>query len=184
MLIVDFDAGLSLAVGLCNTYDTLLEDPELLKTPQDLSTLLREQRFPARRVPTRGDVRTAKKLRSDVHKAFAARTPRSQLTALNALFEYGSPIPKVIAADDGYAMAFEVADDAALVDRIATAIALSLADVAAHYGPERLKVCAALSCHNAFVDLSKNQVGHYCSRLCANRENAAAYRARERRRSR
>ena len=47
-------------------------------------------------------------------------------------------------------------------------------------GADRLGVCEAAPCRNAYVDTSTNRSRRYCSDRCATRANVAAYRARKR----
>ncbi|MGW8380128.1 CGNR zinc finger domain-containing protein [Streptomyces sp. ODS28] len=51
-------------------------------------------------------------------------------------------------------------------------------------GVERLGICQADPCRNAYLDTSTNRSRRYCSDRCATRANVAAYRARKRRESR
>ncbi|WP_233580828.1 CGNR zinc finger domain-containing protein [Streptomyces triticirhizae] len=48
-------------------------------------------------------------------------------------------------------------------------------------GVDRLGICGAEPCRNAYVDTSTNRSRRYCSDRCATRANVAAYRARKRR---
>ncbi|MEV7614998.1 CGNR zinc finger domain-containing protein [Streptomyces sp. NPDC089799] len=48
------------------------------------------------------------------------------------------------------------------------------------HGPERLGLCQAAPCRNAYLDTSTNRSRRYCSDRCATRANVAAYRARKR----
>ncbi|MEV6952277.1 CGNR zinc finger domain-containing protein [Streptomyces sp. NPDC051183] len=48
------------------------------------------------------------------------------------------------------------------------------------HGPDRLGLCQAPPCRNAYVDTSTNRSRRYCSDRCATRANVAAYRARKR----
>ncbi|MEV8531059.1 CGNR zinc finger domain-containing protein [Streptomyces sp. NPDC051211] len=48
------------------------------------------------------------------------------------------------------------------------------------YGADRLGVCQAAPCRNAYLDTSTNRSRRYCSDRCATRANVAAYRARKR----
>ncbi|SFD60088.1 CGNR zinc finger domain-containing protein [Streptomyces aidingensis] len=48
-------------------------------------------------------------------------------------------------------------------------------------GADRLGVCEATPCRNAYLDTSTNRSKRYCSDRCATRANVAAYRARKRR---
>lgn len=47
-------------------------------------------------------------------------------------------------------------------------------------GVDRLGICQAPPCRNAYVDTSTNRSRRYCSDRCATRANVAAYRARKR----
>ncbi|MCZ2527981.1 CGNR zinc finger domain-containing protein [Streptomyces sp. HB2AG] len=48
-------------------------------------------------------------------------------------------------------------------------------------GVDRLGICQADPCRNAYVDTSTNRSRRYCSDRCATRANVAAYRARKKR---
>ncbi|MFI5862052.1 CGNR zinc finger domain-containing protein [Streptomyces sp. NPDC051546] len=48
------------------------------------------------------------------------------------------------------------------------------------HGPDRLGICQAPPCRNAYLDTSTNRSRRYCSDRCATRANVAAYRARKR----
>lgn len=48
------------------------------------------------------------------------------------------------------------------------------------HGVDRLGVCEAAPCRNAYLDTSTNRSRRYCSDRCATRANVAAYRARKR----
>jgi len=47
-------------------------------------------------------------------------------------------------------------------------------------GVDRLGLCEASPCRNAYLDTSTNRSRRYCSDRCATRANVAAYRARKR----
>ncbi|KAF4405462.1 CGNR zinc finger domain-containing protein [Streptomyces lycii] len=47
-------------------------------------------------------------------------------------------------------------------------------------GVDRLGICRAAPCRNAYLDTSTNRSRRYCSDRCATRANVAAYRARKR----
>lgn len=47
-------------------------------------------------------------------------------------------------------------------------------------GVDRLGICQATACRNAYIDTSTNRSRRYCSDRCATRANVAAYRARKR----
>jgi predicted RNA-binding Zn ribbon-like protein len=58
--------------------------------------------------------------------------------------------------------------------------AMGLAFHLTEYGVNRLGLCEAAPCRNAFLDTSTNRSRRYCSDRCATRANVAAYRARKR----
>ncbi len=58
--------------------------------------------------------------------------------------------------------------------------AMGLAFHLTEYGVDRLGLCQALPCRNAYLDTSTNRSRRYCSDRCATRANVAAYRARKR----
>jgi predicted RNA-binding Zn ribbon-like protein len=57
---------------------------------------------------------------------------------------------------------------------------MGLAFVITDLGVDRLGICEALPCRNAYLDTSTNRSRRYCSDRCATRANVAAYRARKR----
>lgn len=61
---------------------------------------------------------------------------------------------------------------------LAATTLMGLAVVVCEYGADRLGICTASSCQQAFIDLSKNVSKRYCSHACAHRASVAAFRAR------
>ncbi|MFJ2115561.1 MULTISPECIES: CGNR zinc finger domain-containing protein [unclassified Streptomyces] len=62
----------------------------------------------------------------------------------------------------------------------AATAAMGLAFHLTAYGVDRLGLCQAPPCRNAYLDTSTNRSRRYCSDRCATRANVAAYRARKR----
>lgn len=58
--------------------------------------------------------------------------------------------------------------------------AMGLAFHLTEHGVDRLGLCQASPCRNAYLDTSTNRSRRYCSDRCATRANVAAYRARKR----
>ncbi|MCL2550750.1 MAG: CGNR zinc finger domain-containing protein [Actinomycetia bacterium] len=74
-----------------------------------------------------------------------------------------------------------LADHSATAGAAYSAIAcMGLAFQLATLGVDRLGICEAAPCRNAYVDTSTNRSRRYCSDRCATRANVAAYRARKR----
>ncbi|MGW1074306.1 CGNR zinc finger domain-containing protein [Streptomyces sp. NPDC002537] len=78
-----------------------------------------------------------------------------------------------------------IADHAANASASYTATAcMGLAVHLTELGVDRLGICRAAPCRNAYLDTSTNRSRRYCSDRCATRANVAAYRARKRLESR
>ncbi|MEU6118590.1 CGNR zinc finger domain-containing protein [Streptomyces sp. NPDC047117] len=74
-----------------------------------------------------------------------------------------------------------IADHAANATAGYTATAcMGLAVHLTELGVDRLGICRAAPCRNAYLDTSTNRSRRYCSDRCATRANVAAYRARKR----
>ncbi|MFJ9416155.1 CGNR zinc finger domain-containing protein [Streptomyces sp. NPDC101227] len=74
-----------------------------------------------------------------------------------------------------------IADHAANATASYTATAcMGLAFHLTELGIDRLGICEARPCRNAYLDTSTNRSRRYCSDRCATRANVAAYRARKR----
>ncbi|GAA1628765.1 hypothetical protein GCM10009733_026910 [Nonomuraea maheshkhaliensis] len=69
---------------------------------------------------------------------------------------------------------------ASLGQRLTVRAVTELLDLAASGDWERLRLCAASPCQDAFVDRSRPGRRQFCSTRCANRAHAAASRARHR----
>ena len=74
-----------------------------------------------------------------------------------------------------------LADNAPTAAANYTAVAcMGLAIHLTGLGADRLGICQAPPCRNAYLDTSTNRSRRYCSDRCATRANVAAYRARKR----
>ncbi|WP_354642287.1 CGNR zinc finger domain-containing protein [Kitasatospora camelliae] len=74
-----------------------------------------------------------------------------------------------------------LADNAPTAAANYTAVAcMGLAIHLTELGVDRLGLCQAAPCRNAYLDTSTNRSRRYCSDRCATRANVAAYRARKR----
>lgn len=74
-----------------------------------------------------------------------------------------------------------LADHAANATAVYAATAcMGLAFQLTELGVDRLGICQAAPCRNAYIDTSTNRSRRYCSDRCATRANVAAYRARKR----
>ena len=104
--------------------------------------------------------------------------PDEAASLVNALLRETHALPQLVKHDGWDYHLHATSPDAPLADRMAVEAAMAFADVIRTQQLERLRLCAADDCSNVHVDLSKNRSRRFCSTLCANRTNVAAYRTR------
>ncbi|SDI97303.1 CGNR zinc finger domain-containing protein [Nonomuraea jiangxiensis] len=173
------------AIDLANTWDEWLDDPERLPDVAALHRFCAELNEPFRigtptaELPDLGDLEEVREVRERLRAMLACDPPeRTRALArwvdelpLRALVQDSSGTPRLrLAAQDGTGLA----------DRIAVRAVAELLDIAASGDWERLRLCAAGSCEDVFVDRSRPGRRQFCSTRCANRAHAAASRARHR----
>ncbi|HYB87362.1 MAG TPA: CGNR zinc finger domain-containing protein [Streptosporangiaceae bacterium] len=98
---------------------------------------------------------------------------------VNTLLREARALPQLVKHDGWDYHLHATSPDAPLADRMAVEAAMAFADVIRMGQLGRLRVCAADDCNAVHVDLSKNRSRRFCSTLCANRTNVAAYRTRQ-----
>ena len=97
---------------------------------------------------------------------------------VNALLREAHALPQLL-QHDGWGYHLHATDpDASLADRMAVEAAMAFVDVIRQGELDRLRICAAGTCNDVVVDLSKNRSRRFCSVSCSNRTNVAAFRAR------
>ncbi|MEV6032223.1 CGNR zinc finger domain-containing protein [Nonomuraea sp. NPDC052116] len=128
----------------------------------------------------------------DARELRAVRAVRERLRAVlscdpsdrtRALARWASelPIRVVVEESDGAPRQRLTAPEGAdLAEQFAVRSVAELLDLAATGDWERLRLCAADPCKDAFVDHSRPGKRQFCSTRCANRAHAAASRARRR----
>lgn len=175
------------AVRLVNT-----EQPDrggdTLTSVEAVRDLFGGQQQAARRA-TDADVTRLRAVRGRLRAVFEAADAGDEVLAvdlLNALLiEY--PVSPQISghetrdADGRPDWHMHIANHAANATAGYTATAcMGLAVHLTDLGVDRLGICEAAPCRNAYLDTSTNRSRRYCSDRCATRANVAAYRARKR----
>ena len=172
------DAAVATAVDLVNTLGSV--DGESLQRVRDLEQFLADHDVTTGRL-TSTDLEEVRELREKLRAVFVAPNPSGAADILNQLIVDAGVQPQ-ITDHDGEAWHVHYAPQTASISRrLAASSAMSLGMVLVEFGPDRLKVCGSDSCADVFVDTSRNLSRRYCGDRCANRENVAAYRARQRR---
>ncbi|MFI9236618.1 CGNR zinc finger domain-containing protein [Streptomyces sp. NPDC053079] len=142
----------------------------------------------ARRL-TDGDLTRLRSVRGRLRAVFEAAAEGDEVRAvdlLNALLMEFPVSPQISGHEyrdeDGRPKwHMHIADHAANAGATYTATAsMGLAVHLTEYGVDRLGICQATPCRNAYLDTSTNRSRRYCSDRCATRANVAAYRARKR----
>lgn len=171
----DTEVALAAAAALVNTD---ADDSDLLPDPAALERFVDEWGWTGR-------------LRRDQAELDAVRALRPRLRAVwyldedsaaglvNELLREARALPQLVKHDEWDYHLHATASDAPLADRMAVEAAMALTDVIRQKELSRLQTCAAETCDDVLVDLSKNRSRRFCSTSCANRTNVAAYRARK-----
>lgn len=175
------------AVRLVNSEEPL-RGKDTLTSVEAVRDLFGHNRHTARRA-TEADVTRFRSLRTRLRAVFEAADRGDETLAVNLLnalmLEF--PVSPQISGhdfrdDDGRPLwHMHLADHPSNVTAGFAAIAsMGLAFHLTEYGVDRLGLCEAAPCRNAYLDTSTNRSRRYCSDRCATRANVAAYRARKR----
>ncbi|QYC39099.1 CGNR zinc finger [Nonomuraea coxensis DSM 45129] len=169
------------ALDLANTWDAWLDDPERLPDVAALARFCHELGEPA--MLTAADLDAVRRVRTRLRDVLAHDTPELRTRAL-ARWSAELPITATVEDHDGTPRLHLIADPergrAPLAARLAVRAVADLLDLAASGDWDRLRLCAARPCQDAFVDRSRPGRRQFCSTRCANRAHAAASRARHR----
>lgn len=138
---------------------------------------------------TDSDVARLRAVRTRLRGVFEAASEDDEVRAvdlLNALLLEFPVSPQIsgheyLDANGRPAWHLHLADHAANATAAYAATAcMGLAFQLTALGVDRLGICEAAPCRNAYIDTSTNRSRRYCSDRCATRANVAAYRARKR----
>jgi predicted RNA-binding Zn ribbon-like protein len=173
---VPFDA---LAENLVNSYDNTHVPPEYLRTAQDLREFLERHDLPTDRIAS-VDLAEVRSLRDQVRRVFEARSHGQAIQEINAMLDRAQVRARLEKSGSAIALDWRVDEQAGVVDRLRSAVALNLALLVERFGLERLRVCVAKPCRDVFVDISKNGARRYCGLVCANRTRVSQFRERQR----
>ena len=175
------------AVRLVNTEEPA-RGTDSLTTVESVRDLFGATTQAARRA-TDGDVTRFRSVRARLRAVFEAADDGDETLAvdlLNSLLLEFPVSPQISGhdtrAEDGTPdWHMHLADHPSNATAGYAAIAaMGLAFHLTSHGVDRLGLCEAAPCRNAYLDTSTNRSRRYCSDRCATRANVAAYRARKR----
>ena len=129
-----------------------------------------------------GDLDAMRELRRDlraIFEAVAGGDEENAVERINSLL-IQHPIHPQVSGHDGQGWHLHITGSGSIPDRYAAGAVMGLAVFVSSIGVDRLGLCSAPACGNAYFDTSSNRSRRYCSDRCARRANAAAHRARRR----
>jgi predicted RNA-binding Zn ribbon-like protein len=169
------DDPVALAVELVNTWDELVDPPELLREISVLQRVFRRHGFDREaQLATERDLEAARALRDQLRMTFEVDAEETAVAFLNQILRDYDAKAQLERAGEAWRLRWVGAP----LDVLASTAAMSLLEAIRDDGWERFGICAAAPCCCVFVDRSHNRSRRYCSTLCADRVAQAAYRRR------
>ncbi len=169
----DTEVALTAAAALVNTA----HGPDTLPDPAALDAFAHTWGWTGTRVGDERELAAVRELRPRLERLWEAGEDEA-VAIVNGLLSDAHALPQLVSHDDwGYHL-HATSSGAPLADRMAVEAAMAFVDVIRMREMARLRVCAAQTCDDVMVDLSKNRSRRFCDLSCANRTNVAAYRAR------
>jgi predicted RNA-binding Zn ribbon-like protein len=170
----DTEMALAAATALVNTA---ADGEERLPDPAALAAFLDTWEFTGSRIGDAAELDVVQELRTVVAGIWDADEDGA-VAEVNRLLRDRHALPQLV-RHGGWGYHLHATEPTASVaDRMGVEAAMALADVVRGDALDRLRRCAATGCDDALVDLTKNASRRFCDSSCANREHAAAYRAR------
>ncbi|MEV4172313.1 CGNR zinc finger domain-containing protein [Nonomuraea sp. NPDC049709] len=127
-----------------------------------------------------GELEAVRVVRGRLREVLSGADAQARTRAL-ARWAAELPLRATVADSEGTpVLRLAAPEGAPLGERLAVRAVTELLDLAAAGDWERLRLCAAHPCQDAFVDRSRPGRRQFCSTRCANRAHAAASRARHR----
>jgi hypothetical protein len=149
---------------------------ESLPDTESLRSFLAEHDVPIDAPITEADLDDVRVMRSRFHDVFHA--PDEERTEmLNQILHDVGAMPQLTDHDGSWHVHYVCTHDP-LAYRLAAVAAMGLVGVISEFGHDRLGLCDADDCADAFVDTSRNRSRRYCGDKCATRTNVANFRAR------
>jgi hypothetical protein len=170
----DTEVALAAATALVNTA---ADGEERLPDPSSLVEFLDTWEFTGSRTGDAAELAEVHRLRT-VLAGIWDTDEDGVVVVVNGLLRDGQALPQLVRHDGWGYHVHATEPTASVADRMGVEAAMALADVVRAGALDRLRRCAAAGCQDALVDLTKNASRRFCDNTCANREHAAAYRAR------
>jgi len=171
----DTEVALTAAAALVNTGRG---GSELLSDTEALDRFVSTWRWTGTRTHDQAELAAVQRLRPRLERLWEMDSDDAA-DLVNTLLKEANALPQLVKHDGWDYHLHATPPEAPLADRMAVEAAMAFTDVIRSGQLDRLRLCAAADCDNVHVDLSKNRSRRFCSNLCANRTNVAAYRTRQ-----
>jgi predicted RNA-binding Zn ribbon-like protein len=171
----DTEVALLAAAALVNTDS---DDGDALPDVAALDAFVREWGWTGVLRHDQAELEAVRSLRTRLRRIWYVGEDAA-VEIINKLLREGRALPQLLKHDEWDYHLHATEPEAPLADRMAVEAAMALTDVIRQKELSRLQICAAGSCEDVLVDLSKNSSRRFCSTGCANRTNVAAFRARK-----
>jgi predicted RNA-binding Zn ribbon-like protein len=169
----DTEVSLNAAAALVNTGT----EGELLADVEALDRFVTEWGWTGQHAGDTRELKAVRALRPRVRALWTADTDEAA-TLVNDMLREAKALPQLVKHDEWDYHLHATAPSAGLHVRMMVEAAMAVVDVIRMGELDRLRVCAADTCSDVLVDLSKNRSRRFCEQNCGNRANVAAYRAR------
>ncbi len=170
----DTEVALAAATALVNTAS---DGAEELPDPAALAAFLDAWEFTGSRTGDAAELAAVHRLRTVLAGVWDSDED-GVVEVVNRLLREGQALPQLVRHDGWGYHVHATEPTASVADRMGVEAAMALADVVRADALHRLRRCAARGCDDVLVDLTKNAGRRFCGTTCANREHAAAHRAR------
>lgn len=176
----DTDITLMCDAALVNTAPSAASgEGERLGDQEQLRRFFQEWEFTGELRGTHAELAEVWAMRSRMRAAWQLGLD-DLVDEVNALLREGRALPQLVNHSDLGWHVHATREDQPFAVRLGVEFAVAVVDVIRAGQVDRLRVCEAENCDDVLVDLSKNRSKRFCSTTCGNRENVAAYRARQR----
>ena len=169
----DTEVALNAASALVNTGT----EDELLAHVDDLDRFVTQWGWTGQRTGTSRELKAVRALRPRIRALWTADADEAA-ALVNDMLREAKALPQLVKHDEWDYHLHATAPSAELHVRMMVEAAMAMVDVIRMGELDRLRECAAVTCHDVLVDLSKNRSRRFCEQNCGNRANVAAYRAR------
>lgn len=171
----DTEWSLKAAVELTNTA----LEPDTLTSLDELERWWTAHRYTGRHDRDVDELEALRAIRPKLRALLTAdRDAAAELT--NEMLNRSQALPQLVRHDDLDWHIHAISSEAPLPERVIVETAMAMVDLIRTDELSRLSTCADEGCDGLVLDLSRNRSRRFCSTRCANRNAAAAYRARGR----